>query len=113
MYDWAHQKRPSDVTAKRPGTEEKAFRSLNLFELNVRHDPPPHELEVEVNCLVCQQLWVHERTKISYLGRKLALGIPLPSNARWCFWTAWLRRKEVCLCEVVKCRERFQSETNP
>jgi hypothetical protein len=96
--------RTSHIATKRPGTEQQTSRRCNFIQIKRRQDSPPHQLQIQVNCLVRQPIqdnaisisvsainqrlnqvdnpprWIHHRSQISNPGPKFPLHVLLPPD---------------------------------
>lgn len=108
-FGQAYHERPRDVASKRAGAEQKTARRCDLLKVQSGEDSPPHELEIEVDCLIGEPAnsmisegappesehlavpgRVHHRTKVSDPRRELASVVLLPAERRRSAPIAWL-----------------------
>ena len=74
------QESPGHGTAQGPGAQQQTPGGHDLVQLELRHQPPLHQLEVQVHAVLGDLDWVHAGSHVCQPRPQLPLVILLPAH---------------------------------
>lgn len=70
----------SDITTESSSTQKQALAAFDDIEVDVRHDAPLHQLQVQIDGRFGQLLAVHAARHVDDARMQLVLLVPLPTD---------------------------------
>lgn len=78
---WAYHQSSSDVASKSASAKQETPGRGDFVEIEGGEDAPAHELEVEIDGLVCESAGIHHGSEVSQTRDEFSLGVLLPAES--------------------------------